>query len=397
MDERSYRLFQNSVLSTIRGGAAELATRWEAQIKSVALMDDSRLRQAGNADWARRLTDALLGSATPDDLEAQEAIASGLEFGADAFTGGSSLHHTMKALDLLLAMTLYAAETAIDDSSGHDAGAAQGIRIARHLQRRAALLSLAATRGYMQAYSEALRERLRHLRHDLRNPLGTIKSVLALMTDESVPADARADPRFQTMAKRNARSLEELIADRLSDAGALLPIVAEQEVSLRSVACAVRREIRSETERRGVTILVATTAPFGRVDAPGLELLLRGVLQTVLQESVEGDQLHLEFSGPVDGRGTVSVFCESGREPIQDESALERLSALAQRMGASISTGQRVLVSVPMQASAGEESTTIAAEQERSVPLASASLGDRDARDDVRGPRQRHHGQSGAL
>jgi signal transduction histidine kinase len=397
MDERSYRPFQNGVLSAIRSGAADLANRWEAQIKSVALMDDVRLRQVGGADWAQRLIDALLGSATPDDLDPEEGIAAGLEFGAHAFTCGSSLHHTMKALDLLSAMMLYAAETVLDESDAREVSAAQGIRIARYLQRRAALLSLAATRGYMQAYTDALRERFRHLRHDLRNPLGTIKSVLALMTDESVPLDARADPRFQAMAKRNARSLEELIADRLSDAAALLPMVADQEVSLRSVACAVRRELRGEAERRGVTVLVGTAAPYGRVDTPGLELLLRGVLQTALQECGEGDQLHLEFSGPIDGRGTVSISCESGREPIRDESSLERLSSLAERVGASILSGQRVLVSVPMQALPDQESGAVGVEQERSVPLNPVSLGDRDARDDVRGSRQRHHGQSGTL
>jgi signal transduction histidine kinase len=390
IDERSYRSFQERAFSAARAGAAELALRWEAQIKSVALMDGARMGEATDAGLARRLTEALLGSSASDDSEGEEAIAAGLEFGTNAFAHGSSLHHTMKALDLLVAMSLYAVEHSIDDVQAAEASAAQGVRVARHLQRRGTLLSLSATRGYMQAYTEALRERFRHLRHDLRNPLGTIKSVLALMNDESVPPDARTDPRFQTMAKRNARSLEDLIADRLSDAAALLPIVADQEVSLRSVACAVRRELRSEFEQRGVTMLVGTTAPYGRVDAPGLELLLRGVLQAMLQSCVDGDQLQLEFSGPIDGRGTVSVSCESGREPIRDASALERLSALSHRIGASISAVRhQVLVSVPMQAPIDDESSSLDAE--RSVSRGSVALGDRDARDDVRSARERKH------
>jgi signal transduction histidine kinase len=385
---------EDTVLATVRDGAAELALRWEAQIKSVALMDDARPQHETDIDMASRLTAAaLFGSSTPDDHDAEEVIPVGLEFGSDAFARGSSLHHTMKALDLLTAMTLYAVETAIDDGEARESmSAAQGVRLARRLQQRAALLSLAVTRGYMQAYSETLRERFRHLRHDLRNPLGTIKSVLALMDDESVPPDARSDPRFQAMAKRNARSLEELIADRLSDAAALLPMVANQDVSLRSVACAVRRELRSEMERRGVTMLVGTSAPYGQVDTPGLELLLRGVLQAILQECVEGDQLHLAFGGPVEGRGTVSISCETGREPIRDKSMLERLTSLSQRIGASISTGEQISISVPMQAPIGEERPVIVAEQERSVARAPAGLGDRETRDDLASPSQRHHG-----
>src|SRR4051812_14186620 len=42
MDERSYQAFQDAVLSTIRRDAVELAARWEAQIKNVALMDETR-------------------------------------------------------------------------------------------------------------------------------------------------------------------------------------------------------------------------------------------------------------------------------------------------------------------------------------------------------------------
>ena len=396
MDERSYESFQDTVLSTIRGSVVELAMRWEAQIRNVALMDDPEARHHDTA-LPRRLTVALLGSSTVDDSEAEAVITVGLEFGAHGFSQGSSLHHVMKALDLLSAMILYAAETSIAETDTRDMSAVHGVRIARHLQRRTTLLTLAATRGYMQAYTEALRERFRHLRHDLRNPLGTIKSVLALMDDESVPPDARTDPRFQAMAKRNARSLEELIADRLSDAAALLPIVADQQVSLRSVASAVRRDLRGEIERCGVTVLVGTAAPVGRVDAPGLELLLRGVLQAILHECAEGDQLQLEFDGPVDGRGTVSVACDSGRDPIRDESALERLSTLAHRMGASISTGNHVLMSVPMQIHAHDGTSPIAAESERSVDRGPVGLGDRDTPDDIRGPRQRNNGQSGAL
>lgn len=395
MDERSYESLQELVLAAVRSHAVELAIRWEEQIKNVAHIEESASGQA-DATLARRLTSVLLGSAISEEHEGEEVVAAGLEFGTDAFTRGTSLHYTMKALDLLAAMTLYATETAIEETDIPELTAVQAIRLARHLHRRAALLSLAATRGYMQAYSEAMRERFRHLRHDLRNPLGTIKSVLALMNDESLPLEARADPRFQAMAARNARSLEDLIADRLSDAAALLPLLADQDVSLRSVAYTVRRELRAETERKKVTISVAAAAPAGWVDAPGLELLLREVLNTILHESIEGDQLRLEFSGPVAGLATVCISCESGREPLQDISSQERLASLAEQVGASISAGQFVLVSVPMQAPIDEERSRKREEVERSVAR-TVTLGDSETSDDVRSPRQRHHGQSGGL
>src|SRR5258705_3029085 len=145
-------------------------------------------------------------------------------------------------------MMLYAIETSLTERS--DANAAAGIRLSRRLQRATSLLSLAATKGYTQAMGDVMRDRFRHLRHDLRNPLGTIKSVLAMMDDETMPAEARAHPRFRAMAKRNARSLGELIADRLRDEEALVPALVQQMASLRTIACGVRRDLRAEAEAR---------------------------------------------------------------------------------------------------------------------------------------------------
>lgn len=395
MGEEPRMTLQTAVLTAMRERVSDLAARWELQVKSVALMNERRTRSADEGVAARSLVYGLLSALDSDDVESDKAMEHGLRFGADAFARGTSLHHTMKALNLLSAMTLYTVETAIEEG-GAVGSIGDGVRLARQLQGRAALLSLAATRGYTQAYAQALRERFRHLRHDLRNPLGTIKSVLSLMNDETVPLDARADPRFQAMAKRNARSLEDLIADRLSDAAALLPVVASQDVSLRSIACGVRRELRGETERHGVTLLVGADAPYGRLDAPGLELLLHGALQAVLQECEEGDQLHLEFDQAVADRAVVIISCESGRRPLQNGSALARLSSLAQQIGASLAADDCLLVSVPMGARDATEPVPAeeASDQERSIPVDLVDLVGGESGDDVGGSRQRHHGET---
>jgi signal transduction histidine kinase len=242
----------------------------------------------------------------------------------------------------------------------------------------------------MLAYSEALRERFRHLRHDLRNPLGTIKSVLALMDDDSVPLEARVNPSFRAMATRNARSLEELIAARLGDVAALLPSVAGQEVSIRTVACTVRRELRAEAERRGVTISVEEEGPHGRLDASGLELLLREVLQATIQECEPGEQLHIDFDRTA-AQATLMISRESGRLPLRDD-VFDRLRVLAKQIGAVVSAGERTLVSIPFRAPEAE----VPAELVRSVPGSAGELGDGESRHDVRGAREGHHGQAGA-
>lgn len=385
--------FQHAVLGLLRLEAASLAARWTAQAQVVLLHDRTDDQEPAHAVDAEGLVDALIGGFDGGDAIPESAIGHGLRFGADAFARGMSLHHVMKVLDLLSAMTLYAMESTLERPETPTASAVAGVRLARGIQRRGALLSLAATRGYMQAYSDTLRDRFRHLRHDLRNPLGTIKSVLALMDDDSVPLEARVNPSFRAMATRNARSLEELIADRLGDAAALLPVISGHDVSIRAIACAVRRELRAEAERRGVSILVEQGESHGQLDAAGLELLLRGTLQAVLQECSSGERLQVEFA-QAGGRATVIVSGDSGRRPIRDTKALERLGALATRIGASLNAAERVELSLQFRPSDNGRAQTV--DRERSLSRESGGLGDGEARHDVRGTHEGHHGQTGA-
>lgn len=387
-------VLQTAVLSLLRRQAGGLAERWATQSRTVLLLDRTGDQLADQLTDANCLVDLLLAVLAVEDDSSEDAIVEGLRFGAEAFTRGVSLHHTVKAFDRLVAMTLFAMESAMDTAEVPPASAAAGIHLARRLQRHAAFLSLAVMRGFTQAYSEALRERFRHLRHDLRNPLGTIKSVLALLDDESIPLEARANPSFRAMAKRNARSLEELIADRLSDAAALLPALATQDVSVRSVASSVRRELRAEAQRRGVSILVDQDGPRGQLDVSGLELLLHGTLQAALLECEAGEELRVEFGDTSAGQASVLLSCESGRPLISERSVLDRLMGLAAQIGATITVSDHVFLAVPILiGNTGPEGP----EQERAVVREVVDLNIGEARHDVRGARESHHGEAGTL
>jgi hypothetical protein len=139
------------------------------------LLDRKDDRDALQLADSHGVVEALITDFARGDNTSEDLIGHGMRFGATAFAQGVSIHHVLKALDLLMAMTLFAIESALGQLEDAPATtAADGIRLSRHLQRRGALLALAATRGYMHAYVETLRDRFRHLRHDLRTPLGTI-------------------------------------------------------------------------------------------------------------------------------------------------------------------------------------------------------------------------------
>jgi signal transduction histidine kinase len=377
----------------------DLTARWSMQSRMVVLLDtrgfDGHDRPVQDSKVATDVVKALLDGLAAGDKELEAAITAGLRFGMEAFEQGVSLHHTGKAFDLLVAMTMYAMETEAARSDTLSGSVTDGIRLTRQLQRRAALISVALTRGYTQAYGKALRDQFRHLRHDLRNPLGTIKSILALMDDESVSLEARANPNFRIMAKRNARSLEEMIADRLSDDAAPLSTIVEREISLCTLANSVRRELRTEAEHRGVTVMIEASELRGRFDAAGLELLLRSTLHAALQESRTGEQIRLEFDDALGRKAAVRLSRGSGSAPIANRDTLEQLTALAERVGASATFSDRVLLSVPMRGSTPQPS--IPAERERATMHDSIELGSGETPHDLRGAREGDHGQASVL
>jgi signal transduction histidine kinase len=344
--DAAFAELRNRVAEALSRQASDIAARWERQSREVALREQPAAGREGELSNAVGLVHALAATLASDGATSEDSVALGLAYGAEAFEEGASLHHMLKGLDLIGAMTLYAVETAVSGEIAATGGVAAGVRLCRRLQQAMSLLALASTKGYTQAVNDGLRDRFRHLRHDLRNPLGTIKSVLALMDDETMPVDARAHPRFRAMAARNARSLDELIGNRLSDASAILPSLTQQSVSLRTIACSVRRDLRAEWEARGTTVSIASARARVRVDAVSLELLLHAILLAALQEVANGDELLIDFQQAAGDRAALLISREPPNPPIMDAASRDRLTALAARMGARLELRDHVVLSI---------------------------------------------------
>jgi signal transduction histidine kinase len=383
------------VAKTLKGEAYGIAKRWEAQARSVALRDSGASMTTGHESIIVALVESLATVLTSDGATSKDMVVRGFTFGVQAFESGASLHHTLKGLDLLGAMTLYAVEMMVANYVTGNITPADAVRICRRLQQGSSLLTLAAAKGYTHAVSNERRHQFRQLRHDLKNPLGTIKSIIALMDDETIPIDERSNPRFRAMAKRSVWSLGELIAERLSDAEAVLLTHPFQTISLRTVACTVRRNLRAEAVARGTTVLVAETKVRAQIDAVGLELMLHELLLAALQESREGDELSVDFGEPRNTCATVRLQCTPNHPLISERPALERLGAFAVQIGAKLDVGEQLILSYPVQGALTGASTEVGS----SVPVTAAAdvpplSGSGDPRHDIRGACQRDHGQS---
>jgi hypothetical protein len=168
---------------------------------------------------------AVLAVARDEGQAADAAAKMGHALGAAAHRRSMSLHQVLEEIDCLEGVLLQAAERAAADCASTGNGFVPGqaaLAVAGRISGAVSSLRLAAARGYTQAVEGELRERYRTIRHDFRNSLGTIRSAIALLTDESLPAEMRQSSHVRAMVVRNARSLDQMIGEALGDDAASL-------------------------------------------------------------------------------------------------------------------------------------------------------------------------------
>jgi len=313
--------------------AVAIGARWSTQARFVAPRPAASLSAAAEraeaVAAAERLVHAVAGVLRGGAGSHDTVMAAGWDAGAGAHERGLSLDYLLKELDLLAAMVLYAAEQALVED--HRASAADGMELARRVQRAFSLLTLAASKGFTHGYLARLHRECRDLRHELRNPLGTIRSAVALMADERVPPEMRNHPRFQAMVLRNASSLDDVIGQRLGDTMVLAPAFGPREVSLRQIALAVRRELREQASRKACEVVVADTLPVALVDPTEFELALTSAVTAALDAAPWHSSVEVTLAERRERSAVVRVACEAdgGAGPVP----LDFARALLERSG----------------------------------------------------------------
>jgi K+-sensing histidine kinase KdpD len=260
--------------------------------------------------------------------------------GSVAHHAGVTLHYMLKEVDLLVAMVLYTAEQGLEDAE--ESSAVEGMRIARRLHEAGSLLRLTAAKGFTHSYLNALRDRYQTLRHDLRNPLGTIKSAISMMDDLTVPLELRTDPRFRVMVTRNATSLDGLISTGLGDDAAHELAFSRQRISLRDIALAVRRDLRERSIATTCSIEVAEQLPLISADPMGFELMLKAVLVSLLGYLPAGSTIRIEEAEIKDRSVVIRVTYE------RPESSEEQIGTIALASELSAQTGVRIWAAGPV-------------------------------------------------
>ena len=302
--------------------AVELGAHWQARARS-AVPRAADQQDIAEPALAARLVTAVSAALPEEGVWQDNAMSAGWELGAAAQAAGYSSDALLTELELLTAILLYAAERHVDALNVPREVATtpptETFGVIRRLHEAVSLMTLAATRGHAQRQQEDARLHFRSLRHDLRNPIGTIQSAAALMQDETLPAEQRSSARYADMVSRNAQSLEELIARGLADSASPTGTPLVQKVSLRDLALAVRRSVRAEAERAECRVDVDDSFEEVRAAAGALELTLRSLLAATISALPIGSSAQLTGVQAPPGRARVAILTQP---PLADPAAV---------------------------------------------------------------------------
>ena len=217
------------VATVLEQRAGDIAARWWDEARALradatitTVEDPSASPAPVRSEPASALVCALAATLTAPDRARDEAMVRGRALGASAFAQGVALPQLLRAVQRLAASCLDVVEDVVI-GGGERCAPREALRVSRELQEAGEWLGIEAARGFAEEGERLLRERFRRLRHDLRNPVGTIRSALSLMADETVPDEARRSPRLPAMIARNLVMLDQLIVERLGDAEACFP------------------------------------------------------------------------------------------------------------------------------------------------------------------------------
>lgn len=298
------------VAAALERDASELGTHWRERARVAAprmagpVPADQAAQVARIEEGAIDDVRALAGCLGNDAQWPGEVIRSGWAFGDATYRAGLSLQHLVKEADLLLAILLAAVErsTSVGDTEIDVFSAREGISLVRRLHGAGSLFTEAACTAFAGAVRESLRQRLRALRHDLRNPIGTIRGAVALMQDELVPIETRQGVELRAMLARNAESLDALVAAQLGEGGRFSTVFTTREVSLHDIGLAVRRSLRAALSVVGCDIVVSDRLPTASVDGPGFELALSTLVLAAMQVAEPGEVIAIEPDASRDDR-----------------------------------------------------------------------------------------------
>ncbi len=167
---------------------------------------------------------------------------------------------------------------------------------------------------------EANRTRvLRHVSHELKTPLASLREGIALLDDHVLGGLTGGQREVVSILENSARSLQQRIEVLLGYNAAIFDArkLSRRPVALRDVIEAVLAEQRLLFHGRGLRATVRGTAPQVSADVDKLEIVFANLIANAVSFSPDGGEIRIELSSPP-GRVRIDFRDEGPGVPVEE-------------------------------------------------------------------------------
>ena len=335
---------EQQIAACLHRDAITLVRRWRARLASVHGQTTDPPTEAVDAGTTTypMLVEGIAAALIGDARGTVKLARAGWQLGGSRYREGTELLEALREVQLLDAIVMYAAERQAEALGG---AVADGLRVARGLQRGTSFLLRAVTKGFTYTWLIAQRERASSLRHDIRNPLGTIRNAIAFLEDETIPSHLRDIQRFRSMIVRNAAHADSLVSRHLGDGVVMDDALVGRPVSIHDVALAVKRGLREEAKEAGVEIVVGDGLPVVSVDASAVELTLIAAVAGAL-EGGASRRLSIDADATHERSVRIRIGMDAGRRA--EGAGLVLAQELTTWMGGALLVEDNIILELPL-------------------------------------------------
>jgi signal transduction histidine kinase len=277
------------------GAHVELAADWLERLHAVlGLPADAVFPTASLLDHIPGLIEHIaddLGARSDTALVANTAvIAKAQELGELRYSQRASLHQLLKEYRLLgeILCAFIAREAERFQSQAH---ARDALIVSARLQDAIFVLLQTSVDAFVARYADTVAQQTARLEgfnrmvsHELRQPLGTIRSAVDLLRkDGQIPAEARL--RCLDLIESNSKRMATLTSTLLALSSLESDSIQNQETDLARLVDDAAAQLADMAEKRGVDVRASVPSVRVHTDVARLELVLVNLLSNAIKYS----------------------------------------------------------------------------------------------------------------
>jgi len=302
--------FGDLIAERITAEHVSIAERWLTRLRDLLSVDANDIFPSEHLldhipGLIRELAD-YVRSPTAEAIAANTSIVSkAQELGELRHSQQASVHQLLAEYRLLGGILSSFVHEEIE-RLGVSPTASEAVDVVRRLNDGLWILTQTTVDTFVAEYTETIASHAgrlegfnRMVRHELRQPLGTLVYALPLLRAETARGNVERQDHFLAVMDRNIRRLMQLmeqleVLSRLQTSPPDTPAVQDTDVT--TVAREVARQLREMADARGVEIRVGNDLPSIVIDTARLELILVNLVSNAIK-----------YSDPTKETRTVSV------------------------------------------------------------------------------------------